>query len=522
MLNSRPDAIALWTDDGRNDTAAEVLLTAAQDGGLRIEIVSASAPLTYAALHWKVPIPEDARILADHWERGYGDLEWRGIVPERVLPWYTLLHNSQTGETQGYGVETGTGSFVSWRVEANGIILVLDLRSGGKGVQMGSRSLPAATIRTLVSEADETPFAFASRFCRLLCPAPRLPARPVYGGNDWYFRYGNITAQTVQQDAGLIRSLAPASENAPTYVIDAGWFPEAGCNGGPYDRGNAGFPDMPGLAAWMRRQEIRPGIWIRPLLTSEKVPATWRVPESHPHGRAATNYLDPTIPDVLERVRADIQCLTDWGYETIKHDFTTFDILGRWGFEMGADITRGGWTFAERSHTNAEIIRRLYTVIREAAGHTSLIGCNTVGHLGAGLFELQRTGDDTSGKHWERTRKMGVNTLAFRMPQHGAFFAVDADCVGLTREIPWELNRQWLDVVARSGTPLFVSADPDALGTAQREALTRAFATAAQPTAPAEPLDWMQTTCPRRWQFGTETIAYDWSGFPGTSFVCPP
>lgn len=521
MLDSKPDKIALWTDNGRNDAAAQVLLTPIEGGGLRVEIGAASAPITYAALYWKVAVPAESRVLGDHWERGYGDLEWRGSVPERPLPWYTLIHDPKTGVTQGYGVETGAGSFASWRVAENGVTLVLDLRSGGQGVQLGQRALPAATIHTLSSQADESPFAFACRFCRALCPSPRLPSHPVYGGNDWYYRYGNISAQTVQQDARLIRHLAPSGENAPTYVIDAGWFPATGCNGGPYDRGNAGFPDMPGLAAWMRSQEIRPGIWIRPLLTSEKVPATWRVLEQHPHGRSQETYLDPTVPEVLERVRTDMQRLTAWGYEMIKHDFTTFDILGRWGFEMGPEVTRNGWTFAERTHTNAEIIRRLYTVIREAAGKASLIGCNTVGHLSAGLFELQRTGDDTSGKHWERTRKMGVNTLAFRMPQHDAFFAVDADCVGLTKDIPWELNRQWLDVVARSGTPLFVSADPDALGPEQREALSHAFAHAARPAASAEPLDWMQTTCPARWRIGQEVVTYDWNRFEGEAFACP-
>ena len=37
-----------------------------------------------------------------------------------------------------------------------------------------------------------------------------------------------------------------------------------------------------------------------------------------------------------------------------------------------------------------------------------------------------RTGDDTSGRIWERTRRMGVNTLAFRLPQHNAFYHIDA------------------------------------------------------------------------------------------------
>ena len=48
----------------------------------------------------------------------------------------------------------------------------------------------------------------------------------------------------------------------------------------------------------------------------------------------------------------------------------------------------------------------------------------------------------TSGVEWERTRNMGVNTLAFRLPQHRAFFDMDADCVGITGKIDWNKNRQ--------------------------------------------------------------------------------
>ena len=132
--------------------------------------------------------------------------------------------------------------------------------------------------------------------------------------------------------------------------------------------------------------------------------------------------LDLTLPENLQSIRDDIARLRAWGYELIKHDFSTYDAFGRWGFDMGAELTDGKWRFADQSLTNAEIILRLYRTLREGAGDGVLIGCNTIGHLAAGLFEIQRTGDDTSGREWERTRRMGVNTLAFRLPQHGAFF----------------------------------------------------------------------------------------------------
>ena len=93
---------------------------------------------------------------------------------------------------------------------------------------------------------------------------------------------------------------------------------------------------------------------------------------------------------------------------------------------------------------------------REDRQDVLILGCNCIGHLGAGLMQGNRTGDDTSGVEWERTRKMGINTLAFRMLQQGTFYGADADCVGITEHIDWNKNRQWMEVLAESGTPLFV------------------------------------------------------------------
>jgi alpha-galactosidase len=103
---------------------------------------------------------------------------------------------------------------------------------------------------------------------------------------------------------------------------------------------------------------------------------------------------------VLEKVTNDISRIRDWGYELIKHDYSTFDIFGRWGFQMGTALTRDGWTFAAGSaRTTAEVINDLYRTIRLAAGDSLVIGCNTVSHLSAGVFEICRIGDDTSGRN---------------------------------------------------------------------------------------------------------------------------
>jgi alpha-galactosidase len=227
--------------------------------------------------------------------------------------------------------------------------------------------------------------------------------------------------------------------------------------------------------------------------------------------------LDPSVPEVLEHIAQSVRGIRAWGYELIKHDFSTYDIYNRWGFQMGVQLTDRGWHFADRTRTTAEIVSQFYRTMREASGQGLLLGCNTIGHLGAGLFEAQRTGDDTSGREWERTRKMGVNTLAFRLPQHNAFFAADPDCVAITPAVPWDLTKEWLDLVARSGTALFVSADPAALGSEQKAALKAAFALASRPQPEAEPVDWFDTTAPEHWRFGKHSQSYDWYGNSGAS-----
>jgi len=181
-----------------------------------------------------------------------------------------------------------------------------------------------------------------------------------------------------------------------------------------------------------------------------------------------------------------------------------------------AAMTRDGWTFASGpTRTTAEVIDELYRTIRTGAGDSLVIGCNTVSHLSAGHFEICRVGDDTSGRDWSRTRKMGVNTLAFRGTQHGAFYVADADCVGVTNAVPWVYNRQWLDLLARSGTMLFVSLAPDALGAAQRRDLKEALALAATAHPLAEPLDWQSTVYPARWRLMDRERKYDWVGVDG-------
>jgi alpha-galactosidase len=278
---------------------------------------------------------------------------------------------------------------------------------------------------------------------------------------------------------------------------------------------------MAGFAEQVRKRGVRPGIWIRPLKAANGTDENLLLPAKR-FGWRSERYsglaFDPTIPEAREMVSQRLRQLAGWKFELVKHDYSTYDLLGQWGSEMGAQTSTPGWHFYDRSRTNAEIILDFYKTVRKALGEEILIlGCNTIGHLGAGVFELQRTGDDTSGQNWERTRRMGVNTLAYRLPQHRAFFSMDADCVGITKAVPWEMNRQWLDLLASTGTALFVSPAEDSVGADQRAALREAFLLVNSPDAVAEPADFFHETTPEAWQVGKKLKRYHWCTAEGAS-----
>ena len=200
-----------------------------------------------------------------------------------------------------------------------------------------------------------------------------------------------------------------------------------------------------------------------------------------------------------------------WGYRLIKHDYSSYDIMGRWGFDMGSTLTADSWHFADRTQTTAEIVVAFYRTLRKAAGDAILIGCNTFGHLSAGVFEINRIGDDVSGRAWDRTRRMGINTLAYRAAHHETFYAADPDIAPITAQHPWDKGRLWLELLAASGMPLFVSAELGAMTADVKRALQAAFARAAVAQPVAEPIDWLETTCPTRWRLGSRAVRFDWA-----------
>jgi alpha-galactosidase len=463
-------------------------------------------------------VPSDLLVLSDAWERSYGELGWRNVIPERVMPWYFATHDGTA--CHGYGMKTDARALCFWQVDLQGVSLWLNVTNGGNGVELGERKLTMATIVSRRGVAGEDAVQALTELCRRMCGRKTRPTIPIYGANDWCYSYGQSSAETILRDTEFIVDVSPSGVSCPFSVIDGGWA-----------EGTGAWPDMGKLATDIKRGNARPGLWVQPL-EAPKATAMHLILSPGRFGerkeRAQELAYDPTVPEAREVIRSKLRQAAGWGYEMVKHDFSTYDLLGQWGFEMGPQPTVPGWSLADRSRTNAEIITDLYALLREAVGDQILLdGCNTIGHLGQGIFDLQRIGDDTSGHQWERTRRMGVNALSFRLPQQGTFFTVDADLVGMTDDVPWTENRQWLDLLARSGTATLVSVAPSQRGPDQRAALREAFVMAAAGGAGVKPVDWMVTSTPGHWR-GTSGKGeaserhYDWAGPDGAyPFLSP-
>lgn len=525
---NRPDFIELttetktvtakWENDDYNLDDINVNLN--QDNEhLAIFLTAQTSKVKWIKLRWNnLSWDKNIRFLGDAWERGYGDMEWKGMNPNRFMPWYFCAKSE--AKSICYGVKVRPSAMCFWQVDSLGMTLFLDVRCGGSGVNLKGRVIKLADV-IACEMRDCTSFEAMQEFCGQMCEDPILPKYPVYGSNNWYYAYGKSSESEILADCDYILNLTKDIENKPYMVIDDCWQEHHRLNeynGGPWTKGNEKFPDMKALAEKLVQKGVRPGIWVRLLLNEdENIKNEWRL--SH------NNCIDPTNPEALNYIKEDIKRICNWGYTLIKHDFSTFDLFGKWGFQMSPLVTDDGWHFYDDSLTSAEVVKLLYKAILDASveasnGEALILGCNTIGHLGAGYMHINRTGDDTSGVDWERTRFMGVNTLAFRLPQHGKFYEIDADCVGIDGGISWSMNKQWADVLAQSGTPLFISVRPNILDETEKQELHEILKVASKQEHHVIPVDWEETTCPEHWQDKDHDIdcKYQWFEETGLKF----
>jgi alpha-galactosidase len=508
-----PDEVVARTENGTFPLAASGRETWSKNAvsvqlkrtGIRlsVHVQCPGESLKSIVLAWKHEARPAAMHLGDAWERAYGDLAWQKPDASRIMPWYVMEYDGES--THGFGVKTGCRTMASWQAGEGKLKLVLDTSCGGRGVRLGKRSLHAADVVARKGKPGESAFQATRAFCKQMCDKPKLPREPMVGTLDWYYTYGKCTDKLFVEEAQLFAKLVDGCGVKAFALVDGGWAP--GDRSGWHDdqtRSDPAFGSIQDVAVKVRALGLVPGLWTRTLCTNPKDPESVRLSRDR-------RILDPSLPENLDRIRNLMRLFRSWGYGVIKHDYSTYDIFGRWGFEMGPGLTPEGWAFKDETQTTAEVILGLYRAIRDGCGGgAAIIGCNTVSHLSAGLFEYCRVGDD-SGNNLERAMKFGCNPFAFRLPQHDTFYCADPDCIGNLKDIPWKYNRQFIQLVAESGALLQISTRLGGIDEEHRTALREACKRIGNPKPAAiEPLDWMEKRIPARWRIGGKTVEMDW------------
>ena len=66
-------------------------------------------------------------------------------------------------------------------------------------------------------------------------------------------------------------------------------------------------------------------------------------------------------------------------------------------------------------------------------------------------------------------------------------------------------------LLAKSSAPLFISAQPEAIGEEQRKFIKESFINASRAQPIAEPIDWLTNPFPTTWLLDRQPVEFDWS-----------
>jgi len=445
--------------------------------GWKVIIHPGKEPVKYLKMRWHGDFSAIEAVLGDEWGRisaTYAPVEWRSVMPYRPLPWFCIARAGE--KTVCYGVKTGCDCFAFFQLDCHGITLFMNLMSGAIGTDV-KESFTACEVTETACGDNESVYATVRRFMSMLCEKPVLPKTPIFGVNDWYWAYGNISRETVLREADYLMEMTDGVTHRPSLVIDDGWQINRTTRphyyiGGPFKYCNERFGDMQEVAERISEKGARPGIWFRPLLTLGTMPDEAKLRE---YGNGMV--MDPSHPYTLERIQEDSARLRSWGYEIIKHDFSGNDAMGEDFFRASThntSLVTDGKRFYDNTKTTATILKKLYEAVQTGAGDADVIGCSVIGHLCAGIHSVMRVGDDTSGRSIEWTIRNGVHSF-MRLPMNDTFFRIDPDCAAFTDMVDAETNLKFMELCAITGATTLASVTPYSLSDAQLKRINEIY-----------------------------------------------
>ena len=512
-ITRKPDRIlicdeesAFRFEEGEKSSLAKIDYLPTKSGGT-VVINPCPVPVKYAKLRWNEPICGLEKMLGDQWERSGGEVghEWTGVIPHKIMPWY--FHCVKGEENAFYGVKTGANAFCAWQVDSKGLTLYIDLTCGDGGTLITS---PLTLCETVSACFFGDAFLSSEKFCALMCDKPVLPKSPVFGVNNWYWAYGNISHESIMVETDYLLLMTKGAVNKPYMILDDGWQASRrkDFNGGPWDKCNDKFTSMSETAQMILEKGALPGIWFRPLYTVGSTPLDAMIKTGNDTDKIV---LDPSHPYTIEKIESDTRRIAEWGYKLIKHDFTSIDITGAGPIRKSGKICRDGVRFYDNKKTTAMLMKDCYNAVQRGAGESEVIGCNTVGHLTAGIHSIQRVGNDTSGRSFEWTRRFGINSM-MRLGQNGTFFNVDPDCAAFTERVPISENLDFLEVCALTGMTTLASVTPGMLKGSDLERINSIYKMASENKSRHIIAGYTDTVCPEKFvsRDGSNVKEYDW------------
>jgi len=220
MINiaRNPDDVRILTSDGQiKDAKVRFELKEKQ---LNVYLSASIDKPEFVLLRWNYRTTKPVKVMGDKWERAYSDMCWGSVNPDNFMPWYFMI--SDGNMTTGCGVKVRPNSFVSFEYDSSGVSAWFDVRCGAIGVELDGKELLIGSV-VCESYTDISAFKATRQFCKIMCEDPLFPDKPIYGGNNWYYAYGESSYEEAISDAELQAELAEGLENPPSMVIDDGW-----------------------------------------------------------------------------------------------------------------------------------------------------------------------------------------------------------------------------------------------------------------------------------------------------------
>lgn len=307
---------------------------------------------------------------------------------------------------------------------------------------------------------------------------------PPSGWCSWYFYYQEINEDEVKRNAHWIAD--NLKEYGARYVqIDDGWQGKGHGLGENRDWTTIDkrFPSgMDGLARYIKRLGLTPGIWLAPHgQSNESVvrsrPGVFMLKQD---GTSASStwegkYLvDPSTPEGLGYMKELFETLAAWGYEYFKIDGQPV-VIREYRTKRAAMKNPA-------SDTDA-LYRATLESIRSAIGpERYLLGCWVVPLEGVGLMNGSRVGADVL-PDWDGFRFALRATMEYYFLHNVAWYA-DPDVLVVRPPLPLEQARAWATLVGLTGQALLTSDRLTDLPEERVELLRRVY-----PATDVRPLD---------------------------------